>query len=146
MNDQNFEKLDKEMMKSTQPLREKRVSEGILKGFSASVERRLEAKKKAGSPSRALSPAWIPAFAVMLVASVVVLRLPLNSMSVAPVVQTMDYAQLDDAELDIDAEIEALKALGVWDENDDGLLGTVDADMEELEYSSQQDGSQASIA
>ena len=41
MNEEQFEKMDQQWMKTTKDVREKKVSDGILKGFSTSVERRI---------------------------------------------------------------------------------------------------------
>ena len=58
MSDKKFEKMDEQMMQSMKTLREKEVSEGILKGFSASVERRIQGSRGAApGPRRAFSPA-----------------------------------------------------------------------------------------
>ena len=57
MNEHNFEKMDQKLMDAMKTWREKEVSEGILKGFSASVERRIQAKKQP-------TLAWYSALAV----------------------------------------------------------------------------------
>ena len=132
MSDQDFEKMDQQWMKSTQELREKKVSDGILKGFSASVERRLAAKEEA--PRRVRALAWAPALAVMVIASAIALRSP----------QTVDYAQLPEED-SINEEISALKEVGAWSEADDALLGTDEETMEDLELSDL-GGNQANIA
>ena len=134
MSEQHFEKMDQEWIKATQELREKKVSDGILKGFSASVERRILSHKQ--TPHRAASPAWAPAMIVLVIASVVVLRTPMLSTPFAPIVKTVDYAQLQNTE-NVNDEIAALKELGVWNEEDEVLLGAADAELlEDLELSS----------
>ena len=138
MSEKNFEKMDQEWMKSTKELREKKVSDGILKGFSTSVERRILAKEQAPKPARVLS--WVPAMAVLVVAFVVVMRLP-DRQAGTPV----DYAQLSEMD-NIDDEIAALKEVGAWSDADDALLGGDDeALLEELELSDL-GGNQTSIA
>ena len=134
MSKQQFEKMDEQWMKATKDLREKKVSDGILKGFSASVERRILAAEPQ-APKRVRTLAWVPAMAVLVIASVVVLRTPLLSQPTAIVAQKVDYAQLPDTD-NIDEEIAALKEVGAWSDADDALLGTGDeAQMEDLELS-----------
>ena len=136
MNKDNFEKMDEKLMQAMKPLREKGVSDGILKGFSASVERRIFLKQEgARKPRFAFSLVGVPVLAVMLLASLVVLRSPIVMMPSSPVISAIDYAQLSNGEEDLADEITALKELGAWDENDDSLLGT-DVSMDELELSS----------
>ena len=143
MNEQKFEKMDQEWMKSTEPLRGKKVSDGILKGFSVSVERRILAMEHA--PKRAWNASWVPTMAVLVIASVVVLRSPMMTQPTVLVPQTVDYAQLSVAE-NINEEIAALKEVGAWNDADDTLLGAGDeAEMEDLELSNLA-GEQTNIA
>ena len=129
------EKMDQELMRASKELREKEVSEGMLKGFSASVERRILARKQDGSPKRFLLPALVPALAVMMLASLVVLRSPMVSTPQAP--QSLDYAQLDAGQTDIEEDIAALKEIGAWSEEDESVIGATDeAIAQELELSS----------
>lgn len=112
MNDKQFKKMDEAWMKKIEPLRDKQVSEGMLKGFSASVERRITAQDEAQArKAPAFRAAWAGTLAVLVLASFVVLRSPI-----------VELAQVPDA--DVQEEIEMLKDLGVWDENEDeALLG-----------------------
>ena len=138
MNEKQFEKMDNEWMKATKDVREKKVSDGILKGFSASVERRILGAESRTSKRPAL--AWVPAMAVLVIASVVVLRSPMMFQPTALIPPTVDYAQLPDTE-NIDAEIAALKEVGAWNDADDALLGAGDeAEMEALELSGLDNG------
>ena len=123
MRDEQFKKMDEQWMKATEELREKKVSEGILKGFSTSVERRLAGETPRSKPVRTL--AWIPAMAVLVIASVVVLRSPMP----------VDYARLPETD-NLDEEIAALKAVGAWNEADEAVLGVEEeAQWEDLELS-----------
>jgi hypothetical protein len=143
MKEQEIEKMDQEWMRSTKDIREKKVSDGMLKGFSASVERRILAKEQSPAPARAFS--WVPAMAVLVIASVVVLRSPMVSQPTAFIQQPIEYAQLNDTD-NIDDEIAALKEVGAWSDADDALLGASDeAGMEDLELSNL-GGTQTSIA
>ena len=133
MNEEQFKKMDQQWMKATKDVREKKISDGILKGFSTSVERRILGAESRTSKHPAL--AWVPAMAVLVIASVVVLRSPMMFQPTALIPPTVDYAQLPDAE-NIDAEIAALKEVGAWSDADDALLGAGDeAEMEDLELS-----------
>ena len=129
MNDKDFHKMDETWMKKTQPIREKEVSDGMLKGFSASVERRVEARRgdPAGrpytGPGAAFRPAWAPMLAVLVLASVVVLRSPvvpntyLNSTG-----SSMELAQAISEEEQLQQEVEVLQELGVWEESEEDIL------------------------
>ena len=145
MNEKQFEKMDNEWMKATKDVREKKVSDGILKGFSASVERRIlgaesRTSKRPAPAWPAGRLAWVPAMAVLVIASVVVLRSPMMFQPTALIPPTVDYAQLPDTE-NIDAEIAALKEVGAWNDADDALLGAGDeAEMEALELSGLDNG------
>ncbi len=116
MNDQEFKKSDEAMMKKMEPLRSKEVSEGMLRGFSASVERRISTRSaQHEKPARAV---WAPA-AVM---AVFVLFVVLKS---GPVLETAQSV----SEREIQEEIALLNELGELDEEggetllEDGGLG-----------------------
>ena len=111
MNDKDFHKIDEAWMEKTKSIREKPVSEGMLKGFSASVERKIAGTQEDGARRvPALRPAWVPALAVMVIASVVVLRSPI-------VPHSVEFAQVSsEEELQVQEEMEVLQDLGVWDE------------------------------
>ena len=139
MNEKNLKEMDKKLMAAMKELRDREVSDGILKGFSTSVERRILARKKTETaPRRFLSPAWAPVLAVMVLASLVVLRGP----------QTVEYAQLEPSKVtEIEEEMAALKEVGVWSDDDDSILGSSDEVMaQELELSSEVGGSSVNIA
>ena len=122
MTDEHFETMDEKLMSAAKTLREKEVSEGMLKGFSASVERRILAKQQTErSPRTAFSPGWVPAAAVMVLASLVALRLPTEPVS--SVSQTNDHVQPSNRETDVEDEIAALKELGVWSDEDEAAIG-----------------------
>ena len=128
MSDEYFEKMDEKLMSSMKPLREKEVSEGMLKGFSASVERRIlgeqETKK---APRLIFSPAWAPALAVMVLASLVVLRSPIMPAPVSHSASSAEHAEFKgNKEMNVEEEISALKELGAWSDEDDTLLGAQD--------------------
>ena len=126
MKDHDFKKMDENLMDSMKTLREKEVSEGMLKGFSASVERRILAKRQTErAPRAAFSPGWVPALAVMVLASLVVLRLP--SEHASSVSQTTEHTQLNSSkDTNIEDEIAALKELDVWSDEDESALGMGD--------------------
>ena len=117
MDDKKFKDMDQSMMKKMEPLREQKISEGMLKGFSASVERRISANVP--KHHRAFQLAWAPAMAVMVLASVAVLRSP-----IAPSFLASDKSEVQLAEAVITSEgnqddMAALSELGVLDEYED---------------------------
>lgn len=152
MDDKNFKKMDESWMKKMAPLRDKKISEGILKGFSASVERRLPAGRQGIASNETplvkhqlvFRPIWAPVAAVMVLASFIVLRSPIT-LSPSPV--PMELAQVTSGSADdVQEEIEVLKELGVWDEvEDETMLNTeewMDMDLELTRI----EGSQVGIA
>jgi hypothetical protein len=128
MNDDKFKKMDEAWMKKTEPLREKEVPPGILKGFATSVERRIASG--AGTPSRkpAFRPLMVPALAVFVLAAFAAMRLPGMQM---PAEAPLELAQAVSAE-DLQEEIDVLKELGVWEEYEaDSILAEEDVLAEE---------------
>ena len=132
MKDKDFKEMDQSLMKRTEPLREQKISEGILKGFSASVERRLpdrQAGISGGSTALQWKSArrlvWVPTFAVMVLASVAVLRSPIApSLISARDTQEIQLAQAVAPADEMQDEIAVLTELGVLDEAEDAdLLG-----------------------
>jgi len=123
MNDKDFQKMDEKWMKSTKDIREKKVSDGILKGFSASVERRIIPTEH--SVKRWQSPAWVPVMAVLVIASVIVLRSPILSEPGTTSVETVDSAEPIDIDA-VESEIADLRAIGSWNDEDDALFGQTD--------------------
>ncbi len=124
MNDKEFKNLDEAMMKSMKPLRDKKVSEGMLKGFSASVERKIHAgDAPAAAPARRWAPMWVPTLAVMILASVVVLRSPVTTTQPVTFLSSpMELAQLVGTE-EIQSDMALLKELGeLTDEEEDAAV------------------------
>ena len=114
MDDKKFKEMDQSLMKKMEPLREQKVSEGMLKGFSTSVERRLSGPAQAErKPAGRL--VWVPMLAVMVMASLVVLRSPVQNVQLAQAVTAADEMQ---------DEIAVLSELGVLDEYEDADLLT----------------------
>lgn len=108
MKDKEFKKMDENWMKKMEPLREKEVSEGMLKGFSTSVERRITAREETVKKSPVLRPAWVSTLAVLVLASLVAVRSP-----------ELTQPSSDD---EVQEEIELLKELGAWDESEEEAL------------------------
>ena len=117
MDDKKFKEMDRSLMEKTESLREQKISEGMLKGFSASVERRISpAAESERKPAGRL--VWVPTLAVMVLASIAVLRSP-----VAPD-HEIQLAQAVTQTDDVQEEIAVLNELGVLDEVEDvDLLG-----------------------
>lgn len=125
MNDKEFKKMDEAMMKSMTPLREQKVSQGMLKGFSASVERKIQSSAApAAAPVRRWAPIWVPTLAVMILASVVVLRSPVTTTQPVTFLSApTELAQLVSSE-EIQSDVALLKELGeLTDEEEATVLG-----------------------
>ena len=110
MDDKKFKEMDQSLMKKMEPLREQRISEGMLKGFSASVERRLSGAGETAERKPAGRLVWVPTLAVMVLASVAVLRSPVHEIQLAQAIAPAEEVQ---------EEIAVLSELGVLDEYED---------------------------
>jgi len=143
MNDKNFKKMDESWMKKMEPLRDKEVSEGMLKGFSASVERRIASNEAPlAKHGPAFRPIWAPVAVVMVLASFIVLRSPIVP---SPSLVQVELAQATSSSADdVQEEIEVLKELGVWDEVEDETMlepeEWMDADLELTRIEGSQSG------
>lgn len=146
MNDKEFKELDDAMMKNMAPLREQKVNERMLKGFSASVERKITSgvDVETRPAVRRWAPLWVPSLAVLMLASWVALRSPLTTMpspAALSLSSPVELAQVTAGD-DIQNEVALLKALGeLSDEEEAAVLGDEqdslnDADSE-LSYSRQ---------
>ncbi|MGH7197269.1 MAG: hypothetical protein ACREH5_00800 [Candidatus Omnitrophota bacterium] len=128
MTKEPFEKIDRELMKKLEGLRKKELPKGLLEGFSASVEKKIREKEAheapAYKPARRLVPMWVPTFAVLILAVVVVLRLP-KGPDGAPVTQpSQTLTRSVQAPLtDLADEITVLMELGVWTDEDESAVG-----------------------
>ncbi len=113
MDDKKFKEMDQSLMKKMESLREQKVSEGMLRGFSTSVERRISMGAQVAERRPVGGLLWVPVLAVMVMASVVVLRSP---------VQDIQLAQAVAPASDMEDEIAVLAELGVLDEFEDAEL------------------------
>ncbi len=148
MNDKEFKNLDEAMMKSMTPIRDKKVSEGMLKGFSASVERKIQlSDAPAAAPVRRWAPVWVPTLAVMILASVVVLRSPVTTDQPATFLSApTELAQLVSSE-EIQSDVALLKELGEFsDEEEATVLGDELEDYGDVESELSQYLRQSNIA
>ena len=164
MDPQSFEKLDQEMMRSLGTVRRKRVPEEIRKNFRAAVEKRiLESTRPGGFPLLfaavpavvlilGLALCWFylrpaprplmpePALARTVRSAMVPAAAPAPK-AAAPVIEVAKpqppapEAQLSKiTENNIVDEIEALKELGAWTDDDEQAIGIPsDQIFEELE-------------
>lgn len=125
MNDKDFKKMDETMMKKMEPLRSREVSEGILKGFSASVERRISSRASvaAGDARRGTRLVWAPAAVMAAFALFIVFKTPVQTgLHLSSPSGQMELAQLVSGE-EIQEEIALLSELGVLEEGEgEGLL------------------------
>ena len=102
MKDEQFKEMDEKFMSQMKPLRDQRVSEGMLKGFSASVERRLTLRQETPRRSTAVSFAWAPVMAVLVIGSVAWLAFIISTVITTGVVLLLFaviFKVLPDAEL-----------------------------------------------
>ena len=109
MNDKEFKKMDEAWMDKMAPLREKTISEGMLKGFATSVERRIAEPNVPVRKAPALG-AFVPAFAVILIASAVILRSPVYPTYITGTGVSVQLAQLP-AVLELQDEFDVLHEL-----------------------------------
>lgn len=127
MTNDSFEKMDSHWMHEFQSVREKGVPQGILKGFAASVERRIELERPEQGASktfrrRFFMPVFVPTFAVLVISAAIVTRLPLWAPSPEVATPSVELAQAPNAE-ELSTEIAALREIGVWTEEDEAALG-----------------------
>jgi hypothetical protein len=134
MDDRKFKEMDQSLMKKTEDLRQRKISEGILRGFAASVERRIEARKEAAHrPAARL--VWAPALVMASFALFVVLKTPIQTgWQIPGQAPSLELAQMVSDE-DIQDELALLIELGELEEGaDSDLLGAEEellaADME----------------
>ena len=153
MNNESFEKMDKEFLNSLKNAREKKVPEGIRRDFKRSVEERLAS---AGQPAFGLSLVAVPALVLVLGAALcwfyvkpappvqknisvetelqkketVTEALPAAVQKIVHSnVQMNAHPAAQHPELaqitesNIVNELEALKELGVWTEKDEEEIG-----------------------
>ena len=136
MKDDAFKKMDRAWMNRLKSLREKELPHGALKGLSASVEARIREKQatKGLEPRRfkIFIPVLVPSLAVLIIASVIVLRPPsVLRDSLAPV----GFIPFASEPAAISTEIAALRELGMWTEKDEEVIRNPAEDLEELELS-----------
>ena len=121
MDEKSFEKRDQEFMEALKTEREKGVSPEFLRGFSASVEAKIR-QKESRQENRHLTPFLLPAFAVMILASFLVLKHP-SFQAPAPQI-SMNMILTGTA--DLADEILAMEELGSWGDDDQEDLGVSD--------------------
>ena len=114
-----FEHMDERWMKILKSERERNINPEILKGFSASVERRLTAG--AAPARRRFFPVAVPVLTMLVLVAVVVTRSNVTSVS--------------GSASELPEEIAALSEMGVWtDEDDQAVLpvSEINFDLESL--------------
>ena len=125
MHDEQFKKMDESWMKNLKKLREEKTPPALMEGFSVSVKGRIleEETRKALTINplgsfRRLAPLWVPTFAVLIIASAVVLKSPAGRRPYpAPTVKTAGAVSVNASE--VNDEIEALRQMGAWTEDDE---------------------------
>lgn len=123
MTDENFEKMDRELKERLRPLSETQVPPKFLKGFSASVIRKIEDRNspvRETETFRGLKGVWlVPTFAVLALASTVLWRADLWRSAVSG---PTGMIQMATSVSTISEEIDALRDLGAWTEEDDASV------------------------
>ena len=124
-----FEQMDKEMMETLQGVRDQKMPEGLLKDFSAGVERKIR-ERNVRPAGIGAGFGWASALAlglVLLVLGAVIWKLlPAKRPIVVPVKSaspTYVIMRSPGSPSEIVNEIEALKELGVWTDEDEEKLG-----------------------
>ena len=124
-------------MKGFKPFRERKVPSGILKDFDAEVKRKiLQGRSPWGALGAGISVAALALLFVFLLLWRQAPETRVSTKTAAPVV----IAEREDVqELEITDEVEILKAVGAWTEDDDLALGiSVENAVTELELASVQ--------
>ena len=121
MTDERFEQMDRDFKENLKPLSEAPVPQKILQGFSASVLRKIEAQSNPEPESfRGFKAVWLaPTFAVLVLASTVLWRADLWH-SVLSEPGGMIHMAVNVST--ISEEIDALRDLGAWTEEDDASV------------------------
>ena len=135
---ESFEKQDKAFMEALKGTREKKVPPMMLKGFSASVEKKIREKQPSLEiqlkPKRVWIPVWVPVLTVLVIGSLLVLRMPYE-MKGPDIVHHYKVVELADAS-ELSDEIAALRELGAWTDEDEKATGiATETDAEDLELS-----------
>ena len=147
-----FEKLDKEMMEALQEVRHQKIPEGLLRNFSTEVQRKIQERNIRPAGIGLGLGIWVILALAFLTFGMVIWKLlpPAPKPKVVPIL--MPVSQIPAAatpsssappskitpapltESEIISEIEALKELGVWTEEDEAKLGiTLEETFSELE-------------
>ncbi len=161
MNDKNFEKMDEAWMQALRSVREKKVPNNILRNFDVLVAQRIIHQQKenpvfAGGWALVLLPALAIVLAVGIWRFFPEFKKPsptvpaLTSQFVQPeplkveAVEALVPAAISVADLheeEIADEIEALKDLGVWTDEDESSVGILPENtFDELDMALENDG------
>ena len=135
MTNRSFDQQDRSWIERLKTAREQKVPPVILKGFSASVAARIREKQPSLElkirQKRSWVPVWAPVFAVLIIGSILVLRLPIGMQGVPLTPKTVELAQANTSQLS--DEIAALSELGVWTDEDERSVGVpAENDTDEL--------------
>ena len=140
MENESFEKQDRSLMETLKGVRDKKIPSVMMKNFSVSVEDKIRERQPSleiqVKPKRSWVPVWAPVFAVLMIGSLLVLRLPMGSreMPLTPSSVPVQLAQANVNELSDD--IAALRELGAWTDDDEKSAGIgTESELEDLELS-----------
>jgi len=121
MKDDSFDRMDESLMKGFKKNRDRKVPESILRGFSESVEKQiLEAKSQNtvfGGGAMVFSISFV------LIAAILLWQWP-NLIKQVPSDAKFSFNEKTAfQESDIDSDVQVLKALGEWNEEDEAAMG-----------------------
>ena len=151
MKKESFNEMDKSLMRDLKSAREQKVPPIYLKGFAASVERKIagihEKEEPVFAPKRFTVPVWVPVMAVLVIAVTLVLQGPLGTRSLSVTPQSVQLASATLSEQELSEEISVMTELGEWSDEDESLLESLEeSDLEDLEYSYAGNSSQNLLA
>lgn len=138
MDNGSFEKQDRSLMEALKSIRDKKIPDAIMKDFSASVESKIREKQPSLEiqikPKRSWVPVWAPVFAVLMIASLLALRLPMGPRE-TPLALSPRMVQLAQANVnELSDDIAALRELGAWTDDDEKSVGVnPESELEDLE-------------
>ena len=115
MKDDSFNQIDESLMKGMKKLREREVPENVLRGFSDSIEKQILAVR--AQPPMFGNGIVVFSVCLLLAAGLLIWQWPNVVKNVAPDHQAVLLGT------DIDTDIQVLKALGEWTEEDEIALG-----------------------
>lgn len=139
MEPNSFEEMDKDFEKRFRPFRDQKIARGELEGFEPAVMRKIQVSSahSPGAPVFGIAAAVCLSFALIGAGIGWFHLLPSGAARKTPVQPVQVLAAEPVREAELMTEIEALKELGIWDEEDDKGIGiTLENTLSELDLES----------